>query len=548
MCTAVNLATAGRSDYQPPCEQSQGPQVSDQPLPSQRCQGPQPTSLRTRLDLVYWSVYVHTCLHGWGRRRRHGMTSVLGRRHISDTGKTVKYTPCAKGDHTDEEELEEIAVVSRDFPNPIRQGEVDSADLIGQPVTVNGPRLIPGSGFMQHQGSSDRTQLIGEILSAPTTGRINLTSPVYSGRVVEQRTRTASRHSLFEIVTNRLDRKGRKQGRTFSKEEVAYVNKAHISDAMTPKEIRKARRKEIESKFGRKAAQAQKLERVETSTTSSEKDGCKWTFVFDPSGRLSYWWSCIVSIAFLYNFWVIIYRFTFEEIEPKNMVIWFSLDYCMDTLYLLDIAFHFRTGYLEDGVLQTDGTKLRIHYMNSTMFYIDCLCLLPLDFLYLSIGYKSMLRCFRLVKIYRYWAFLDRTERHTNYPNVVRTITLLHYLFAIYHWNACLIHLISKNLDDEFWLEPKVRDTNEDYIGPKERDVLTKYLHALYWSTLTLTTIGELPRPVTKGQYFFVIVQFVFALLLFSTILGHVANIVTSISTARKDFQSKSNLLYIVSQ
>jgi len=81
--------------------------------------------------------------------------------------------------------------------------------------------------------------------------------------------------------------------------------------------------------------------------------------------------------------------------------VWFCLDYFSDFLYVLDIVFHVRTGYLEDGVLQTDATKLRNHYTNSTTFYIDILCLLPLDFLYLSVGFNSMLRSFRLVKIYR---------------------------------------------------------------------------------------------------------------------------------------------------
>lgn len=31
---------------------------------------------------------------------------------------------------------------------------------------------------------------------------------------------------------------------------------------------------------------------------------CKWTFVFDPAGRLCYYWSLVISLAFLYNFWV----------------------------------------------------------------------------------------------------------------------------------------------------------------------------------------------------------------------------------------------------
>jgi hypothetical protein len=320
-------------------------------------------------------------------------------------------------------------------------------------------------------------------------------------------------------VTNRLS--GGRKSIVHNTDSVGYVNKALVA---TPKEVRKARRKEIDSLFGKNA---KGLDGVESSTESSTKEGCKWTFVFDPSGRFAYWWSFVVSIAFLYNFWVLIYRFAFEEINETNMAYWFTLDYIADLIYVLDIAFHFRTGFLEDGVLQTDSTKLRIHYMNSTMFYIDCLCLLPLDFLYLSIGYKSMLRCFRLIKIYRYWAFLDRTERHTIYPNTVRTVTLLHYLFAIYHWNACLIHIVTKQLElGGSWA-----------CEADEGDIYTWYLHSLYWSTLTLTTIGELPRPNSRSEYLFVVLEFVFGLLLFSTILGHVANIVTNISFARKDFQ-----------
>lgn len=40
-----------------------------------------------------------------------------------------------------------------------------------------------------------------------------------------------------------------------------------------------------------------------------------WSFIFDPAGRLCYYWSMVVSLAFLYNFWVIIYRFAFQEIN-----------------------------------------------------------------------------------------------------------------------------------------------------------------------------------------------------------------------------------------
>ncbi|ODM96610.1 Cyclic nucleotide-gated cation channel alpha-3 [Orchesella cincta] len=288
------------------------------------------------------------------------------------------------------------------------------------------------------------------------------------------------------------------------------------------------KRKDIRSKL--------KIDKWESSTASSEKTGCRWTFVFDPAGRLCYYWSMVVSLAFLYNFWVLIYRFAFQEIKRETLVLWFCLDYISDFLYLLDIGVHFRTGYLEDGVLQTDSTKLRHHYMNSTTFYIDCLCLLPLDFLYLSIGFNSILRCFRLVKIYRFWAFMDRTERHTNYPNLFRSLSLIHYLLVIYHWNACLFHIIQKN--DGFGSRDWVYKRSEG--GDNESvDVLMNYLQGFYWSTLTLSMVGDLPRPRNRAEFFFVILQLLLGLLLFATVLGHVANIVTNVSAARKEFQAK---------
>ena len=300
----------------------------------------------------------------------------------------------------------------------------------------------------------------------------------------------------------------------------------------TPRRIRRKRRKQIAKTFGNK-----KIDISGLSSSYCNKNSCKCTLVFDPAGRLAYWWSFIVTIAFLYNFWVLVYRSAFDEINARNMAIWLTLDYAADVIYILDILFNLRTGYLDDGVLQTESAKLRRHYMNSTIFYIDCLCLLPLDVLYFSFGFKSMLRFSRLVKIYRFWEFLDRTERHTNYPNVVRTITLLHYLFAIYHWNACLMYMIISNLRK-----------NNRTLDSDGSDVFATYLHSLYLSTLTLTTIGGVPileEYESKEEYVFIIIEFVFGLLLFATVLGHVANIVTNISAARKEFQGTSMTLFL---
>lgn len=51
--------------------------------------------------------------------------------------------------------------------------------------------------------------------------------------------------------------------------------------------------------------------------TSDRVKGIRWSFVFDPAGQLCYYWNMVVSLAFLYNFWVIIYRFAFSEINRE---------------------------------------------------------------------------------------------------------------------------------------------------------------------------------------------------------------------------------------
>jgi len=51
--------------------------------------------------------------------------------------------------------------------------------------------------------------------------------------------------------------------------------------------------------------------------------------------------------------------------------------------------------------------------------------------------------------------------------------------------------------------------------------------------------VGDLPRPRSKGEYFYVIVELFLGLFLFASVLGHVANIVTNVSAARKEFQGR---------
>lgn len=54
-------------------------------------------------------------------------------------------------------------------------------------------------------------------------------------------------------------------------------------------------------------------------------------------------------------------------------------------------------------------------------------------------------------------------------------------------------------------------------------DSLTRrYIYSFYWSTLILTTIGEVPGPQTNIEFAFVTIDLMCGVLIFATIVGNV--------------------------
>jgi hypothetical protein len=185
---------------------------------------------------------------------------------------------------------------------------------------------------------------------------------------------------------------------------------------------------------------------------------------------------------------------------------WIVLDYGCDIIYLADIIVSMRTGFLEEGILQTNSRKLRKHYFRSASFYLDAAAIVPSDFLYIFVGHKPAVRINRIIKFHRFWHFLDRTESRTTFPNVVRIASLVHFILMIIHWNACVYFMVSQEIGfgTDSWVYPGVQGQmgpNSTFSSPARQ-----YIYSFYWSTLTLTTIGEVTPPQTTVEY--VIVTF----------------------------------------
>nr|XP_033814898.1 cGMP-gated cation channel alpha-1 [Geotrypetes seraphini] len=276
-------------------------------------------------------------------------------------------------------------------------------------------------------------------------------------------------------------------------------------------------------------------EKKKSGEKNKKEEKKKDIFVIDPAGNLYYNWLFCITVPVMYNWTMIIARACFDDLQQDYIKTWFVFDYISDIIYIADMYVRTRTGYLEQGLLVKEETKLREKYMKSLQFKLDIMSVIPTDIMYLQLGLNyPELRLNKLLRVSRMFEFFQRTETRTNYPNVFRISNLVMYIVIIIHWNACVYYSISKAIGfgTDTWVYPNISH-------PEFSRLARKYVYSLYWSTLTLTTIGETPPPVEDSEYFFVVADFLVGVLIFATIVGNVGSMISNMNAARAQFQGR---------
>uniref|UniRef100_A0A3B4C7T0 Cyclic nucleotide-binding domain-containing protein n=1 Tax=Pygocentrus nattereri TaxID=42514 RepID=A0A3B4C7T0_PYGNA len=261
----------------------------------------------------------------------------------------------------------------------------------------------------------------------------------------------------------------------------------------------------------------------------------KEVWIMDPAADTYYRWLTVIAAPVFYNLMMIVTRACFNELQSTYTILWIILDYTADFIYYTDTFVRSRTGFLEQGLLVKDGKKLMDHYRTTSQFKYDMMSMIPTDIFMLKVGYDNPeLRFNRLFKMSRLFEFFDRTETRTNYPNIFRISNLVLYILIIIHWNACIFYAISKTIGfgTDTWVYPNISH-------PEYGRLARKYIYCLYWSTLTLTTIGETPPPVRDVEYLFVVADFLIGVLIFATIVGNVGAMISNMNASRAEFQAK---------
>ncbi|KAK5893063.1 hypothetical protein CgunFtcFv8_005973 [Champsocephalus gunnari] len=322
-----------------------------------------------------------------------------------------------------------------------------------------------------------------------------------------------------EKTKKKKDKKERKEKKE-KKEKEKQEKKERKENKLKEKEEKEKEKKEKEEKEKEKKA---------------KDEAPKELTVIDPASNLYYHWLGLITIPVMYNWTLIIARACLEELQSDYLYFWFFVDFLCDLLYIADMIFRTRTGYLEQGLLVKDVPKLRERYLVSLQYKLDMVSMIPTDLLYFIFGLRyPEIRLNKLLRFNRMLEFFQRTETRTNYPNALRISNLVMYIVIIIHWNACLYYSFSKAIG--FGAD---RFVYPDTANPEFGRLIRKYAYSMYWSTLTLTTIGETPPPVENSEYFFVVTDFLVGVLIFATIVGNVGSMITNMNAARANFQAR---------
>ena len=181
-----------------------------------------------------------------------------------------------------------------------------------------------------------------------------------------------------------------------------------------------------------------------------------------------------------------------------------------------------------------DTKRLAKVYLSSWKFKVDIVTIIPLDILYVAVGFEALLRLNKCLKVWRVAEFFHLAETHTSFPNLLRVINLILIIVIIIHWNTCIYFAISRALGfgSDGWVYP-------DPSQPDFNPFIMQYVYSFYWSCLTLTTIGDTAYPEHPVSFIYCILCSLMGVLIFATIFGNVGSLINEMDAARNEFQHK---------
>ncbi|KAL4570211.1 hypothetical protein LXL04_025862 [Taraxacum kok-saghyz] len=252
-------------------------------------------------------------------------------------------------------------------------------------------------------------------------------------------------------------------------------------------------------------------------------------YVIAPYDRRYRWWQAFLVVLVIYSAWSSPFELAFKDVATSSLMF---LDLVVDLFFAIDIILTFFVAYLDKStyLLVDDHKKIAIRYVTHMMFLMDVASTMPFQSLYRlftgklhrgqAFGFLNLLRLWRLRRVSDLFSRLEKDTRFSYFLTrctklICVTLFAVHSAGCFYYWIAT-----HHSPSEKTWIGSIIQDF-------EDRSIWLGYTYALYWSIVTLTTVGYGDLfAVNPGEKLFSIFYMLFNIGLTSYLIGNMTNLI----------------------
>ncbi|XP_023735573.1 potassium channel SKOR [Lactuca sativa] len=283
-----------------------------------------------------------------------------------------------------------------------------------------------------------------------------------------------------------------------------------------------------------------------------EKDGIPQGFYIHPRDRWYRAWEKFILLWAVYSSFFTPMEFGFFRGLPNHL---YFLDIFGQVAFFIDVFFQFFVAFRDSQTYKMVSNRdlIAIRYLKSH-FIFDLLACMPWDNIYRASGEKEEVRCLiliRLVRARKVLEFFSKLEKdiRVNYL-FSRILKLIVVELYCTHTAACILYYLATTLpaaEEGYTWIGSLTLGDYSYTNFREIDLWKRYITSLYFSIVTMATVGYGDiHPVNLREMIFVMFYVSFDMVLGAYLIGNItALIVKGSKTERYRDRMKDLLKYI---
>ncbi|CAN1238891.1 Potassium channel KAT3 [Linum grandiflorum] len=237
-------------------------------------------------------------------------------------------------------------------------------------------------------------------------------------------------------------------------------------------------------------------------------------FVIAPYDHRYRYWQTFLVVLVVYSAWASIFELAFKKTSTGTLL---GIDLAVDAFFAIDILLTFFVAYLDKTtyLLVDDHKKIAVRYLTKPWFIMDVASTLPFPVIYRIFTGK--------INHQGVFGFLNLLEKDTRFSYFwTRYFKLIGVTLLAVHSAGCFYYWLAYNhpVEENTWIGSEVPNF-------KERSIWLGYTYSLYWSIVTLTTVGygDL-HAVNTSEQVFNMLYMLFNIGLTAYLIGNMTNLV----------------------